>query len=171
MSAAAVATTSVDLVSSRTRAIAASTSVRPTPPALVGGLDGHVLELRLARSACLGELEVAEDLLAVDRDQDPPGVDVGVELTSRVFRELEQGSKNRPRAHVLVDTHRAPSLKPVLEDPPKIAEPDGGEDPLGDLRRLQAGRAASAGGRVVCEQGGHRGADPASSCALERPDV
>jgi len=49
---------------------------------------------------------VAKDLLAVDGDQDPAGVDVAVELASGVLGERERGPEVRPRARVLVDTHR-----------------------------------------------------------------
>jgi hypothetical protein len=58
-----------------------------------------------------------------------------------------------------------------IQDPAEVAEADGGVDPLGHLRRLQARRLASAVDRVVEVGHGERGGQPAAPGVLECADV
>ena len=67
---------------------------------------GHVLDLGLRRPRRLRHLEVADNLVAVEGDENAAGVDVRVELLRRVLGELEKRPQRRPGASVLLDGDR-----------------------------------------------------------------
>jgi hypothetical protein len=105
----------------------------PDAAAAVRLEDCHVLDLDLARVVRLGQLQVAEDLLAPDGDQNPPALEVGIELRRRVLSELEERSELRARAGVLLDADRgcrlgrlealAEELQPLGRQEPEPAAP------------------------------------------------
>jgi hypothetical protein len=72
------------------------------PTALMGLGDGHVLDLERGRRG-LRQLQMADDAAAVACDEDPPLVDVGVELRGRVLGQLEQRPQLVPRSGVELD--------------------------------------------------------------------
>src|SRR6185503_7061061 len=98
---------------------------RPSDPApLMARIDGHVLDLGLGGPLRRGELEVADGAVAIERDEDMAGADVGVELGRRVLGELEQAPQAVPWAGVQLDAdrvvasgHEAPSARPTLRYP------------------------------------------------------
>jgi len=72
----------------------------------MGGEDGDVLDLGFAGHGGRGQLQVPDELVALDGDQDAAGVEIGVELRRGVLGELEQRSQLRPGALVLLDADR-----------------------------------------------------------------
>ena len=72
----------------------------------MGREHGHVLDLGLARPLCLGQLQVAENVVALNGDQNPAGVQVGGELRPGVLGELEQRSQVVSGAGVMLDKDR-----------------------------------------------------------------
>jgi hypothetical protein len=73
-------------------------------------IDRHVLDLGLPGLAGVGDLQMADDLVPVDRDEHAAVVDVRAELLLGVLGELEQPSELRPRAGVLGDADLARAL-------------------------------------------------------------
>jgi hypothetical protein len=79
-----------------------------------------------------------EDLLAPDGDQNPPALEVGIELRRRVLGELEERSELRARADVLLDADRG-CRRRRLEALAEELQPLGRQEPEPAVR-LQAER-------------------------------
>ncbi len=69
-------------------------------------VDGHALDLGRPGVRGVRDQQVADDAVAVVRDEDAAGVEVRVEFLRRVLRELEQRPQPGPRAGVLTDRDR-----------------------------------------------------------------
>ncbi len=65
----------------------------------------HVLDLELIGPARVGELEVTDDLVFLDRDEDAARVDVRIELLAGILRELEQRPQVSSCAGMQLDPH------------------------------------------------------------------
>jgi hypothetical protein len=81
--------------------------------------DSHVLDLGLTGLAGAGQLQVPDDLRPCPRDEDPPRVQMGVQLGGRILGQREQRPQRVAVAGVAVepaDLRRPESLAVETDD-------------------------------------------------------